>query len=305
MKRKILMVDDEVSVLNSLKRCLRTEPYEILTAQSGAEAIELLHEHQVSLIITDINMPVMDGIDLICSANAISPYSVKMVLSAYADLELVMDAINRGHVWRYLVKPWQPEDIRMTIANAVDYYDVQVERRKLVHILEVKNQELEEWAQTLEQKVGRRTSHIQSELVLMRMLLNGSELSLFCKAIIPYFADHFKSDNVSIYSKIDNISYYKDSHGKQTSEDTLVQVRQAMQHTDVYMDDQLIIAPVVNCGTVYGAVVIRDYGISYEDVCSEYESYLALTTIALTQNAMKKQLPQMLKNIDEMIRELE
>ena len=304
MKRKILIVDDELGVLNSLKRCLRNEPYEVITAEGGAEALEYLKDNHVCLIVTDINMPGMDGIDLICRANTLSPNSIKMVLSAYADLELVMDSINRGHIWRYLVKPWQPQDIRVTINNALDYYEAQVEKRKLVQKLEQKNEELEQWAETLEQQVEQRTTHIQSELVLMRMLLNGSELELFCKAIIPYFSDHFKTDKISIFSVCDNLSYSLNSSISSGENEVIAQIHQALESKDVYMDDQLIVASVVNNGEVYGAVVVRDYGVSYDMIGCEYESYLALITIALTHHSMKLQSPQMLQNIDKMIEEL-
>ena len=304
MKRKILIVDDEAGVLNSLKRCLRNEPYDVITAGSGSMALELLQQQHVCLIITDVNMPGMDGIDFVCRANAVSPNSIKMVLSAYADIEMVIDAVNRGHIWRYLIKPWQPEDIRVTIGNAIDYYNAQADKRKLIQELELKNQELAQWTESLEELVDRRTAHIQSELVLMRMLLNGSELELFCKAIIPFFADHFKASNVSVFSNIDNIQYFRDRHESPAVNDVMIQVRQVLTRPDVYVDDQLIIAPVVNDGHIYGGIVIRDYGVSYDNIGSEYESYLALITIALTHHAMKIQAPQMLQNIDELIKGL-
>ncbi len=305
MKRKILIVDDEIGVLNSLKRCLRNAPYEVVTAENASQALELLQEHHVCLIITDVNMPGMDGIELICRANAISPYSIKMVLSAYTDIEMVIDAVNRGHIWRYMIKPWQPEDIRITIGNAIDYYNSQSEKRKLTQELEIKNKELVQWAETLEEQVGKRTAHIQSELVMMRMLLNGSDLDLFCKAIIPYFSDLFNAESVSVFSNIDNVGYFKDHHEMISDNGVMIQVREALKRTEVYVDDQLIIAPVINDGIVYGGIVIKNYGVSYDDVSSEYESYLALITIALTHHTMKIQTPQMLNNIDKLIKGLE
>ncbi|MBN2842219.1 MAG: response regulator, partial [Sedimentisphaerales bacterium] len=180
MERKVLIVDDELSVLKALERALRKEGYGLLTAESGEHALDLLSGYKVAVILSDINMPGMNGIEFLSRAQHLSPDSIKMVLSGYADIDLVMDAINHGHVWRYLTKPWQPEDVRVAIDNAMGLYDVRAERESLLTALEIKNQQLVKWSNKLEDMVDRRTEHIQNELMLMTCLMEGCDLESFC-----------------------------------------------------------------------------------------------------------------------------
>src|SRR3712207_2457110 len=102
---KILIVDDEPANLRLLERLFRHN-YTILTAASGEEALALIEQHDVALLITDQRMPGMTGIDLIKQTAALRPHTVRIVLTGYADTHALVEAINCGQVYRFLAKPW-------------------------------------------------------------------------------------------------------------------------------------------------------------------------------------------------------
>lgn len=117
---KVLFVDDEENVLRSLKRLFVDEKIEISTATSGKEGLEILKGGGFSVIISDQRMPEMSGVEFLEKARRISPDSVRMVLTGYADVNAAMDAINKGGAYRYITKPWNDNDLIIAILNAVE-----------------------------------------------------------------------------------------------------------------------------------------------------------------------------------------
>ena len=104
MSYKILIVDDEPANLRTLARLFREE-YQVMTAGSGAEALELLIQHDVALLITDQRMPGMTGIELLKNTVSLRPRMVRMILTGYTDVEALVEAINCGEVYRYVTSP--------------------------------------------------------------------------------------------------------------------------------------------------------------------------------------------------------
>jgi len=114
----LLILDDEQNILNSLRRLLRRENYEILTTTSAADAFELLASHRVQVIISDQRMPEMSGTEFLSRVKQLYPDTVRIVLSGYTDLESLTAAINRGSIYRYMVKPWNDDDLRQQVREA-------------------------------------------------------------------------------------------------------------------------------------------------------------------------------------------
>jgi two-component system sensor histidine kinase/response regulator len=137
MPYKIMIVDDEPANLRLLERLFRND-YGVLTAESGAEALRLLQEHDVALIITDQRMPEMSGIELLKRTAVIRPHMVRIILTGYTDVESLVEAINSGQVYRYVTKPWVNDDLRLTVSRALEHY----ETNKARHELEMINQRL-------------------------------------------------------------------------------------------------------------------------------------------------------------------
>jgi adenylate cyclase len=138
----ILYVDDEVQNLVSFKATFRRE-YSIYTAQSGQEGLRLMREHSIQLIITDQRMPGMTGVQFLEKTATEYPETIRMVLTGYSDIEAIIEVINSGRVFRYIQKPWDEQELRMTIENARQIYLLQQNNRSLVKDLQNKVEEQE------------------------------------------------------------------------------------------------------------------------------------------------------------------
>lgn len=128
-KIKILLVDDEPNILSSLRRALRSEDYQVLTAESAAQAFSLLAKTDVHLVISDERMPEMRGTEFLSRVKELYPATVRMILSGYADPSSITEAINRGAVYKYLLKPWDDAVLKQEIRNALAFMRDQRKRR--------------------------------------------------------------------------------------------------------------------------------------------------------------------------------
>src|SRR2546421_1825163 len=137
MAYKIMVVDDEPANLRLLERLFRND-YEVLTAESGAEAMHLLEQHDVALIITDQRMPEITGIEFLKRTANLRPHMVRILLTGYTDVETLVEAINSGQVYKYVTKPWNNDELRLTVSRALEHY----ETTKAHHELEMTNKRL-------------------------------------------------------------------------------------------------------------------------------------------------------------------
>jgi response regulator RpfG family c-di-GMP phosphodiesterase len=122
MNYKILIVDDEPANLRLLERLFRRE-FQVLSAISGAEALELLEKHDVAVIISDQRMPGMTGIEFLKHAAETRAHTVRIILTGYTDVNSLVEALNSGVVYKYVTKPWVNEDLRQTVVRAVEHYE--------------------------------------------------------------------------------------------------------------------------------------------------------------------------------------
>ncbi|HOM10398.1 MAG TPA: response regulator, partial [Spirochaetota bacterium] len=132
MKQTILLVDDDVNVLEGYKRQLRDE-YEVTTFSSASEALDHIQQgNEFSVIISDYRMPVMDGVVFLEKVKELSPDSVRVMLSGQADLQAVIDVINKGNIFRFLTKPCEPDDLKKAIADCVRQYELITAEKELL-----------------------------------------------------------------------------------------------------------------------------------------------------------------------------
>lgn len=141
MNHKILCIDDESHNLEALERLLRKK-YSVVTASSGAEAIEKLKNHQFSLIISDQKMPEMTGVEFFMEAKKVQPEAIRILLTGYTDLESVIGAINQGQIYRYITKPWEPEEFLGVTRQAIEVHDMKSTIAKQNMALQQANKEL-------------------------------------------------------------------------------------------------------------------------------------------------------------------
>src|SRR5438552_4649514 len=137
----ILVVDDEADVVESIRELLRLD-YRVLVATRASEAISILQEGPVDVVMTDQRMPEMTGVELLHHVRETQPDTVRLLFTGYADVRAVIDAINRGNIYRYITKPWDPEDLQVVVRDAVERHDVIAERQRLLGELQRTNEEL-------------------------------------------------------------------------------------------------------------------------------------------------------------------
>lgn len=158
---KILFVDDERNVLRSIKRLFLDEDYEILTATSGAEGLLILSSERVQIVVADFRMPEMNGVDFLREVCARWPETIRIVLSGYADTAAIVSAINEGQIYKFVPKPWNDDELRFTIANAFDLYQLHRKNEELLARFQRSNEELYLINENLEAIVAERTAKIE------------------------------------------------------------------------------------------------------------------------------------------------
>jgi len=159
---RILCVDDEKGVLRSIERVFLDEEYEILKATSGKEGLKILEEvSPIQIVMSDYRMPEMNGVDFLHEVCKRWPDSVRIVLSGYADTVAVVDAVNEGQIYKFLAKPWNDDELKFTVANALERYFLYQKNRKLTEELKERNEELRTINENLEQIVEQRTEDLR------------------------------------------------------------------------------------------------------------------------------------------------
>ena len=139
---KVLLVDDEPHILSALQRCLRREAYQVTATSSPEEALQLLATERYAVLVTDQRMPTMNGTRLLELAKKTCPETRRLILTGYAEFQATVDAINRGAAARFLTKPWNDEELRHAISEAVSQHELGNEIRNLQELTGRQNEEL-------------------------------------------------------------------------------------------------------------------------------------------------------------------
>src|SRR4051794_31770462 len=159
-RHTLLIVDDEVDVLESLRHQFH-RTYRVLTATSGGPAVSLLNEQEVQLILSDQRMPGMSGDAFLSQARKLQPDAIRMLFTGYADIQAVINAVNEGHIFRYILKPWDTTELEGIIRQGVEQYDLLTERRRLIAELQAANAQLLEVNSELARAGQLKTAFIE------------------------------------------------------------------------------------------------------------------------------------------------
>ncbi len=173
-KHTILCVDDEKNILNSLKRLLRKEDYRLLTASGGKEGLKKLAAEEISLVVSDHRMPGMSGTEFLQKVKSQYPDIIRIILTGYTEVDAITESINRGHIYKFLLKPWNDQNLILEIRQALDQYDLVKANKKLHDEVIKKNAELERINENLEMLVRERTRDLEVQnhaLELSRTIL--------------------------------------------------------------------------------------------------------------------------------------
>ena len=153
-KHTLLVIDDEADVCDSVHDLLRRD-FRVLKARSGEEGLKLLKENEVHIVMTDQRMPRVSGVELLANAMRGHPQAVRMLFTGYADLESLIQAINQGHVYTFLKKPWEPAELEQAVNDAAAEYDRLIEQAERMESLHHELKHLRDRVGALEEEVGQ------------------------------------------------------------------------------------------------------------------------------------------------------
>lgn len=159
----LLLIDDEPNILSSLRRLLRACGYRVLTAESGRLGLEILEREAVNLVICDMRMPGMDGATVLAQVREHWPDTVRILLTGYADIQSIQDAINRGEIFRYVTKPWDDQELVLLVRDGLERRQLEQDKQRLEALTARQNEELRALNLSLEAKVEARTAQIKVE----------------------------------------------------------------------------------------------------------------------------------------------
>jgi two-component system NtrC family sensor kinase len=198
---RILCVDDERNVLRALERIFLDDNYEIIIAGSGDEGLKIIEETgPFQVVISDYRMPVMNGVEFLKAVYTRWPETVRIVLSGYADAGAIVAAINEGHIYRFIPKPWNDDELRVTIQNCLERYFLQKRNRELLEELAEANQALEEKVQQRTEQLELRNQALEFSQNLVGSLpvgvigIDGSGMVAYCNDIAANLLKNVCSD---------------------------------------------------------------------------------------------------------------
>jgi putative nucleotidyltransferase with HDIG domain len=161
----VLYVDDEVNLLNAFQRIFKGDSFNVTTTADVEHALELVRDRPFHVIASDYRMPVIDGIEFFERTREISPDSLRILITGMCDFDAAVDAINRGKVYRFITKPWNNNDLRAAVHQALEYWRLKRENERLAELIQERNRELEELNYSLERVVQKRTMDVLNGLI--------------------------------------------------------------------------------------------------------------------------------------------
>ena len=173
-KQTVPLVDDSKSILAALSRLLRREPYEVVTAIGGEEALQMMETKTFQLVVSDQCMPGMKGLELLREVRSRWPDTMRMILSGYTEVNTILAAINEGAIFRFITKPWNDDEIKLNITRALEQYELEAENRRMAREISEQNDRLRE----LNRRLEHRAADGRTGLARARELLEAVDVSV-------------------------------------------------------------------------------------------------------------------------------
>lgn len=152
----ILIVDDEVRILSALKRLLRREPYRLATVSSGEEALALLDQQKVDLVLSDFRMPECNGLELMAMIQAQHPETCRILMSGNADFQLVIHGINEGLIEQFVEKPWADETLKISLSKLIAAHQLQIKNKELLATVQAQNLLLSQESEKVQREIRQK-----------------------------------------------------------------------------------------------------------------------------------------------------
>ncbi len=255
MEHKVLFVDDEKDILELFRKSFSEEPFEILTADNEKDGLELISKNEISVVIADVRLAEMKGVGFLKKAKLEKPDVVTMVLSSCSEIKEILYAINEGHVWRYLGKPWENDALSLDIRNALEYYENKIETKKLLMKVAKQNEELLTNKKDLEVIINKRTVVIQIMNQILEMTLkyvdSRTTLRKSCKLIVKLDS----LENVYIYPKF--LEEYISNQGAEVASYIDVICDKALLTESTVLESTVVAHPLVNDNELIGVFIFE------------------------------------------------
>lgn len=214
---KILFVDDEVKVLNSIRRSLIDEDFETFYAVGGSDALRLLEEEKIDVIVSDMRMPRMTGLELLTKVEKLYPDIVKIILSGYTELSQILTTVNKVNIFKYMTKPWDMEnEFKPILKKAIDFYNLKSEKKELEEQLKKRNDMYQKIVKSVEQRFNDMKNDVKKIQGLSDFFIDIVEnkekyedvdtklLKEFLEFYLSYIPRKVKEfDFISMYNKLE------------------------------------------------------------------------------------------------------
>ena len=247
----VLYVDDEENNLNSFRAAMRRY-YNIFTALNGEGGIEIVSKNDIHVVVTDQRMPNMTGVQFLQQIPG-DLDNIRIILTGFSDIESIIEAINTGKVYRYIRKPWDKDELKITIDNAIETVVLRRNNKKLIHELQVSNEQLEE-------KVRQRTREIERQKEIIETAKAQSD-SLLLNILPDEIAEELKKFGKSYARKHEQVSVlFSDIKGFTTISEKLTPTKLVTQLDDMFGAFDNIIDK-------YGMEKIKTIGDAYMCAC--------------------------------------
>jgi len=231
----MLVVDDEPQIQNALVR-LFGQRFRVLTASRGQEGVELLHGDQFAVIVSDQRMPGMTGAEFLAVAASLQPLASRILMTAYSEIEAVVQAVNTGKVFSYVSKPWRNAELESVVASALEHHQVQSDRERLIGELQQANALLEQRVEERTRALEQTTRELKEALVKLSELaltdsLTGAANRRMLEEVLDREARRGARLNFPLSAILLDLDHFKDvndSFGHATGDAVLVAVTRAL-----------------------------------------------------------------------------
>lgn len=199
VENTVLVVDDEKSVLKAMQRLLSKEGFQVLTATNGRDALKILSQGPVQLVISDQRMPELEGVKFLQEVKRNWPETIRIMFSGYNEIDTILTAINQGEVYRFVLKPWNDRELIAAVKDGLRQHQLISENKRLQQLTEEQNEKLQELNRRLETKVLERTREV---------LRKDQELSTIYFSAVRSLAEAVEAKDVYIRGHSAKVSRY-------------------------------------------------------------------------------------------------
>ncbi len=252
MEHNILFVDDEVNVVKGIKRLFLRTDYKVFIETDCRKALEIIKENRISVLVSDMRMPEMNGVKFIKLADEIDPMVVKIILSGYSDIDDIMSAINEGHIYSYITKPWHDEGLKLLISNSCDYYEKKIREKELIAELKKKQKQLVDMNKNLEKIVEERTKEIAETNNILNLIIKGSDRETIYSSIAENIKQINRRGASVLVMENSNAQYYGDENITVDKPEDIKKSEQAFEYKD------LVVFPITYSGELVGAFLLKN-----------------------------------------------